>query len=282
MEMGKNDPVFCRDMTKGSKEYQDQYFKEVRENNNGNDFNGICQSLKSNILKMEDFFGFKDSKYAKENNLEHFPLDNNEMFISNGKGPNLKGTLKTANEIVDAFKMQYYDVEDDRKALFGKNISFKDLMDIFNIDNTYQKSVFNNHTFGVDRCNLLLQEIQGDINNQNRKVTFLSGHDNTLMTLLAALNAKDYDLKSTIDKGIPIGSKIVFNKFIGKDDQQFCDVSLVYLTVDQIRHRYSLNLDNPPMAYPLEFNGIERNADGLYKMSDVLNLINKTIAEYDS
>lgn len=276
----KNDPVFSRTITKSSQAYQEQYYKEVKENNDGKDFNEILLSLDGNIKKMEDFVGFRDSKYAKENNLEHFLLDNTEMDLSPGTGPKMKGTFKTCNEIVDALKMHYYEVEDDSLALFGKNISYSDLMQIFDIDNTYQKSVFSNHTYGVDRSNLLLKELLADISNPTRKVTFLCGHDNTLMAMLAALNAKDYVLPNTIDSGVPIGSKVVFNKFL-KDGQYYCDINLVYSTVDQIRHCLSLDLSNPAMAVALQFDGIERNSDGLYKMSDIERIIKNSIDEYD-
>lgn len=276
----KDDPVFSRKITKSSQAYQDQFYKEVKENNNGNDFNGIQQSLSNNMKKMEDFFGFKNSKYAKENGIETFPLDNITMDLTAGVGPKMEGSLRTANQIIDAFKMQYYEVEDDNLALFGKNISYKDILAICDIDNAYQKSIFANHTYGVDRSNLLLKELNADINNPNRKLTFLCGHDNSLQALLAALNVKDYKLPNTIDAGIPIGSKVVINKFV-KDGQEYCDISLVYLTVDQIRHHYMLDLSNPAMSVALQFDGIERNADGLFKMADVDNMINRSISEYD-
>ncbi|MCQ2754582.1 MAG: glucose-1-phosphatase, partial [bacterium] len=114
----------------------------------------------------------------------------------------------------------------------------------------------------------------------NRKITFLCGHDNTLQSLLAALDVKDYKLPNTIDAGIPIGAKVVFNKFV-KDSQEYCDINLVYLTVDQIRHGIALDLSSPAMAFPLEFDGIERNSEGLFKMSDVESMLKETIAEYD-
>lgn len=280
-DLGKNDPVFSRKITKSSQAYRDQVNKEVNENFGVEDINGVLKNIEPNLKKMEDFFDFKNSKYAKENNIETLPLDDTQLILDAGKGFDMTGTLNTANKIVDAFKMQYYEVEDDNLALFGKNISFKDLMDIFEVDNTYQKVIKDNQTYGVDYCNLLFKEIMKDIQNPNRKVTFLCGHDSTLIPMLAALNVKDYTLQNTIDSLCPIGSKVVINKFT-KDGEEYCDISLVYLTIDQIRHRYSVDLNNPPMAISLEFEGIERNDDGLYQMGDVLNLINKTIAEYDN
>lgn len=265
LDLGKNDPVFSRKITKSSQAYRDQVNKEVNENFGVNDINGILKKIEPNLKKMEDFFDFKNSKYAKENNIETLPLDDTQLILDAGKGFDMTGTLNTANKIVDAFKMQYYEVEDDDKALFGKKISFKDLMEIFDVDNTYQKVIKDNHTYGVDFCNLLFKEILNDIDNNNRKITFLCGHDSTLIPMLAALNVKDYTLHNTIDSLCPIGSKVIFNRYVGKDGQEYCDISLVYMTLDQIRHRDAIDMDNPPMVIPLDFDGIARNDDGLFK-----------------
>ena len=43
-----------------------------------------------------------------------------------------------------------------------------------------------------------------------------------------------------------------------------------------------LDLDNPPMVYQLSLEGVDKNADGLYKMSDVLGAFEKAIAAYQA
>ena len=43
-----------------------------------------------------------------------------------------------------------------------------------------------------------------------------------------------------------------------------------------------LDLDNPPMIYQLSLKGLKKNADGLYKMSDVADRFEKALAAYEA
>ena len=43
-----------------------------------------------------------------------------------------------------------------------------------------------------------------------------------------------------------------------------------------------LDLDNPPMIYPLSLKGVEKNADGLYDMADVMGAFERAIAAYQA
>ena len=39
--------------------------------------------------------------------------------------------------------------------------------------------------------------------------------------------------------------------------------------------------NNPPGIYSIRFKGITANPDGLYKVEDVMNLLDEKISEYD-
>ena len=43
-----------------------------------------------------------------------------------------------------------------------------------------------------------------------------------------------------------------------------------------------LSLDNPPMIYPLTLKGLEKNADGLYKLADLTDRFEEALAAYDA
>lgn len=43
-----------------------------------------------------------------------------------------------------------------------------------------------------------------------------------------------------------------------------------------------LGLDNPPMVYPLSLKGLTKNADGLYRMSDVAARFEQALRDYES
>ena len=126
----------------------------------------------------------------------------------------------------------------------------------------------------------MLQELQKAMNNPNRKFTFLCGHDSTILSVVTALGVEDYELPNAISKLTPIGVKLVIEKWKNAAGEEFASLSLVYASVDQLRHRYEL-MDYPPCEYQLNLDGLQKNADGLYKWSDVQNRFAERIAEYD-
>lgn len=279
--LGSNNPIFSRKITKSSNEFKEQVKKEILEANNVSSYEEISRKLEPNFKKLEDLVGFKDSNVAKEKNIESLPLDDIDINLEFGVGQKMKGTLRTGNIIVDALKMQFYQEEDDSKSVFNKKINKQDLMDIFWIDEVYQRTLFDTYTLGVDRSNLLLKEIQNDMKQKDRKISFLCGHDNTLMALLASLDVAKYELENTIDKRIPIGSKLVINKYKDSKGEEYCSLNLVYETVNQIRHHEILDMDNPPCSFDLELNGLNKNSQGLYKLSDVESRISDSIEAYN-
>ena len=103
-----------------------------------------------------------------------------------------------------------------------------------------------------------------ELKNDKRKFTFLCGHDSNIGSVLAALDAEDYRLPQTIEKKTPIGCKLVFEKLENSEGQTFAAINLVYQSTDQMRHMTLLDLENPPMVYPIRLKGLSTNEDGFY------------------
>ncbi|MBQ9605363.1 MAG: histidine-type phosphatase [Firmicutes bacterium] len=133
----------------------------------------------------------------------------------------------------------------------------------------------------VNAAHPLLQEIRSEFTNDNRKFTFLCGHDANIMGVLTALEAEDYELPYTLEKKTPIGAKLVFEKWEDKDGNEFAAVELMYQSTEQLRDKTFLTLDTPPAIYSLSFEGMEKNADGLYNYYNVIARIDKAINAYD-
>lgn len=100
--------------------------------------------------------------------------------------------------------------------------------------------------------------------------------------MATALGVEDYEVPAAIDKKTPIGSKIVVEKFLGSDGKEYADLNLVYQSVDQLRNMTLLDLENPPMIYPLTLKGLQKNADGLYAMEDVMNRFEQAMRAYEA
>ena len=114
-----------------------------------------------------------------------------------------------------------------------------------------------------------------------RRFSFLCGHDSNIGSVLAALGLNDYDLLGTIEHKTPIGSKLVIEKWLGTDGIYYASLNLCYQTPAQLRYQSLLDLDNPPMVYPILLKELTPNADGLYLLTDLEALIEDRIAQYD-
>ncbi|MBP5605901.1 MAG: hypothetical protein J6X60_10225 [Ruminiclostridium sp.] len=95
------------------------------------------------------------------------------------------------------------------------------------------------------------------------------------------MEAEDYQLPYTLEKKTPIGGKLVFEKWEDENGSSFAAVELVYQSTDQLRNASFLTPDTPPVVYALSFEGMEKNADGLYAYDDVIARLDKAINAYD-
>lgn len=154
-------------------------------------------------------------------------------------------------------------------------------MKIGALGDAYQNALFGSHTAAIDKANPMLKEILADIQNTKRKFTFLGGHDDNIMSLIAALGIKDYKLECSLNSRSPVGSNLIFSKYKGPDGQEYCKLSLLYSTATQLRTIKILDSENHPIEFILELEGLEKNSDGMYKLSDVEKRIADTINEYN-
>ena len=122
-----------------------------------------------------------------------------------------------------------------------------------------------------------MRTIVEELQNDEKKFTFLCGHDSNIGSVLAALDAEDYSLPNTIEKKTPIGCKLVVEKWEDIEGQQFVSLNLVYQSTDQLRNMILLDLENPPMVFPIYLKGLSSNSDGLYSFTELVERINEAI-----
>ena len=128
----------------------------------------------------------------------------------------------------------------------------------------------------------LLVYMKDKINTKNRKFTFLCGHDSNIASVNAALEVEEYSLPKSIEKKTPIGSKLVFEKWVDNSGKEFVSVNIVYQTTEQLRGIELLDMQNPPVVFPLKLKGIQANADGLYTLESVNARFEKAIRAYEA
>lgn len=282
----KMDPLFNPQLTKVSPEFVATAMEQINAMGGKKGIVGINEAIALNYAFIQEVMDTKDSPMAKANDLKLKDFDNynTEIVLEKFKEPGMKAgcALKDLNAASDAFILQYYEEPDSVKAAFGKNLTREQWSQLAHIKDVYQDVLFTAPIVAVNVANPLIQYMYDELRSPDRKFTFLVGHDSNLSSVATALGVEEYELPNAIEKKTPIGSKIVIEKFEGADGQEYADINIVYQSIDQLRNMELLSLDNPPMIYPLTLKGLEKNADGLYKLADLEDRFEEALAAYDA
>lgn len=277
----KMDPVFFPRLTKVSEAFCSDAINQIAAMGGKKGIRGINEGLEDSYRIIADVLDLKDSPACKSGETCAFDDYDTQIILKKGEEPAMKGSLKLANSASDAFILQYYEEADAQKAAFGHDISISDWEKIARIKDVYGDVLFTAPVVAYNVAHPLLVYMNDELNSDVRKFTFLCGHDSNIASVNAALEVEDYELPSSIEKKTPIGSKLVFEKWIDKSGNEFVAINLVYQTTEQLRNIEMLDLDHSPMVYQLQLKGLKLNADGLYSFEDVNGRFEKAIAAYD-
>ncbi len=282
----KMDPLFNPQLTKVSPEFVAEAMRQINAMGGEKGIVGINEAIAPDYALMTEVLDVKDSPMAKSNDPKLKALDNynTEIVLEKWAEPSMKAgsALKELNSASDAFILQYYEEPDTLKAAFGHNLTRKDWERLAHVKDVYQDVLFTAPIVAVNVSHPLIQYMYDELRSPDRKFTFLVGHDSNLSSVATALGVEEYELPDAIEKKTPIGSKLVIEKFVGPDGEEYADLNLVYQTVDQLRDMELLDLNNPPQVYSLSLKGMTKNSDGLYKMSDLADRFEQTLRAYES
>lgn len=277
----KMDPVFCPQLTFISEAFKEKALQQIQAMGGAKGFTGICEDLKDSYRVLENTLDLKNSEKARKEGFTKFRYDDLKIILEQNEEPKMKGSLKTATSASDAFILQYYEEKDPLKAGFGHKLSLKDWELISRIKDVYIDVLFTAPVVAVNVAHPLLKDIRKELTTDGRKFAFLCGHDSNIGSVLAALENEPYLLPDSIEKKTPIGSKLAIEKWLGRDGKEYVSLNLVYQSTTQLRERTSLDLKTQPVSYPIFLKGLEKNADGLYRLEDVLERFDKAISAYD-
>lgn len=282
----KMDPLFNPQLTKVNPEFVAEAMRQINAMGGEKGIVGINEAIAPDYELMMEVLDVDKSPMAKEKDpyLDSFKNYNTEVVFEKFKEPALKSgsALKELNSASDAFILQYYEQPDTLAAAFGHKLTRKDWEKLAHVKDTYQDVLFATPIVATNVAYPLIQYMYDELRSPDRKFTFLVGHDSNLSAVATALGVEEYELPNAIEKKTPIGSKIVIEKFVGPDGVEYADMNIVYQSIDQLRNMELLDLDNPPMIYQLSVDGIEKNADGLYKLDDLLKAFENAIAAYQA
>ncbi len=278
-EVGKMDPVFNPQITNDNEDFKALAQQQIAAMGGENGLTGIGEKMADNYKLLERALDMEQSVACIEGDTCHFRTDDAHVYLIKNREPGIGGSMRLACQAADALVLQYYEEPDEVKAAFGHKLSQKDWESISEIKDWYGDVLFTAPAVACQVANPLLRTMLEELQCDGRKFTFLCGHDSNIGSVLAALDAEDYSLPQTIEKKTPIGCKLVIEKWEDAEGQVFAALSLVYQSTEQLRNMTLLDLENPPVKYPIHLKGLTANDDGLYPYEALMKRFVETIAK---
>ena len=276
-QVGKMDSVFAPQITDDSEAFKALAQQQITAMGGEKGMVGIGEKMADNYKMLERVLDMGESQACLEGDTCHFRTDDAHVYLVKYREPGMGGSLRLACQAADALVLQYYEEPDAMKAAFGHTLTWEDWESISAIKDWYGDVLFTAPVVARQVARPLLRTMLEELQSEGRKFTFLCGHDSNIGSVLAALEAEDYSLPNTIEKKTPIGSKLVIEKWENSEGQVFATLHLVYQSTEQLRGMSLLDMENPPMKYPIRLKGINANNDGLYLFEDVLYRIDSAI-----
>ena len=272
--LGTMDPVFNPQVTRLSDGFLTKAYAEIGA------MGGTDAPLQAQYALLEKVLDIKASPAAR-NDTTAFGQFPSSVRFEVGKEPIMTGGLKMACSASDALTLQYYEEPDAVKAGFGHRLSRQDWAGISAVKDWYQDVLFAAPSVAMNVAHPMLQELLAELQMPGRRFAFLCGHDSNIGSVLAALGVEPYIAPEAIETKTPIGGKILFQKYRGRDGKAYADLWLVYASADQLRGLSLLCPAHPPRALRLSLQGLTPNADGLYSLSDLERRFAQAIETYD-
>ena len=277
----KMDPIFFPRLTKSTEAFRTEAMKQINAMGGKEGLVGINKSLKESYDLIAKVLDMKQSEYYKKGEIKDFINNDTQITLELNQEPGMKGSLKNANSASDAFILQYYEEPDGMKAAFGHKLTTEDWTKIAKVKDVYGDVLFTAPIVAVNVAHPLLQYMYDELNDKDRKFTFLCGHDSNIASVDAALGVEEYSLPYSIEKKTPIGSKLVLEKWVDTAGKAYIAVNLVYQSTDQLKQMSLLDLQHAPQVFSLKLKGLNQNTDGLYTFEDVNARFLQAIRAYD-
>ena len=278
-ELGKMDSVFAPQITDDSEAFKTIAQQQITAMGGEKGMAGIGEKMADNYKVLERVLDMEQSQACLGGDTCHFHTDDAHVFLIKNREPGMGGSLRLACQAADALVLQYYEEPDAVKAAFGDTLRWEDWESISAIKDWYGDVLFTAPVVARQVARPLLRTMLEELQQDERKFTFLCGHDSNIGSVLAALEAEDYSLPNTIEKKTPIGCKLVIEKWVDTDGKSFAALNLVYQSTDQLRNMALLDLENPPMVFPVQLKGLSANADGLYPYEILVDRFVSSIIE---
>ena len=275
------DPVFAPTLNFVTDEYARDVLAQISAMGGAAGIRGIHAGLQDAIVLLMDVTDMEKSEAYAAGTYGDLLEGETEIILEAGKEPGMTGPIKTATSVADALTLQYYEEPDAVKAAFGHELTDDAWRRIHGIVDTYTEMLFAAPLVSVNVAHPLLVEIASELRSDERRFSFLCGHDSNVASVLAALGAEEYDLPETVEPKTPIGVKLVFERWVSEEGEAYYAVSLVYQSTAQLRAISPLSAECPPMKEAVRFKDVTAGDNGLIAEKDLLALFDAAIGACD-
>ena len=269
------DPVFTPQLTFVADAYDAQVMSQIEEL-----FSEKILGLGDSYRLIEEVIDLKDSQAFKDGELRELKPFDTQIILNINEEPAMKGSLKTACSISDALLLQYYEEQDGKSGAFGHELDREQWKKILEPKELFVDVLYSTPLLAVNIAHPLLQELENEMEQEDRRFSFLCGHDANLVSVMSALQAEEYMLSDSLER-TPVGSKLVFSEWSDEEGDRYISVDLVYANTDQIRELPLMDENTTPAVYSISFEGLEKTADGMYLKEDFMKRLQESIDAYD-
>ncbi len=275
------DPVYDNAINFTTEEYVRDALAEIAEKGGEAGFDGILKNLDGALDLLMETADVADSEHYRSGKYGDLKSGETVITLEEGAEPKMTGPIKTATSLADAMTFHYYEEADEQKSAFGHKLTLADWQLIHSIVDTYTDMLFCSPLVCVNVAHPLLEEIRSEMTAEGRKFSFLCGHDSNVASVLASLKAEEYRLPETVEQDTPIGVKLTFERWLSPEGEAFWKASLVYESTEQLRSMAPLTAENPPMKFPLRFEGVSADENGFIPEAAMFAMLDGAISAYD-
>ncbi|XP_026322555.1 uncharacterized protein LOC113232133 [Hyposmocoma kahamanoa] len=224
--------------------------------------------------KLNSILDIENSDLCILNNICDLTTGENNISVNVGQEPTIFGPFKVGYEVVDGLLMAYYDGVSMSKIGWGQ-IQPEDWPVLMEMTKADQKLRFGCPEVAKHMAKPLLGYIDYIFKVSQINVSVLVGDDSNIMSILASLGVKPYNLEDQPEMS-PIGGKVIFEKWYNGVDY-YLKIKYVYLSTEQIRNGARISEDNPVRETNLELQDAIVNEQGHCTFAQFMKIVENVL-----
>ncbi|OOF37778.1 hypothetical protein BKK49_11060 [Rodentibacter rarus] len=258
--LGTMDPVFNPIVRNDSQTFKQEAISRIP-------LKQTHQKLQTAYQVLGEVIDYAQSPHCQGKTDCAFFSKEGTLKIEKGKEVGVSGSLRLGKTIVDNLLIELY-----ANPLSSKILSrlTSEKWEIINqIKNEYFTVLRGEKFIASHLAQSLATFMQQELNNSQRTMSLLVGHDTNIITLLGALGVKSYRLPNQYES-TPIGGKVFFEIWRDKkNNAKWVNTQYVYQSIEQIQQDQALTLTTPPQSVQLHFEQCKENELGFCAYSDI-------------